>query len=65
LEKKSILVSHGFRQLENGEDRCAIGLVDGKLYLFPIATRYKKVCHSQIEYTHFAKMSLSLNIELV
>ena len=45
------------------EDTCAIALVASKLYLFPIATRYKKVCHTQKEYTHFAKISLSLNIE--
>ena len=56
LGQKSTIVSHGFTQLGNGEDTCAIELVASKLYLFPIATRYKKVCHTQIEYTHFAKI---------
>ena len=41
--QKSILVSHGFTQLGNGEDTYAIVLVVSKLYLFPIATRYKKI----------------------
>jgi hypothetical protein len=57
-------VSHGFTQLGNGEDTCAIAFVASKFYLFPIATRYKK-CATHKYNTHivFAKISLSLNIE--
>jgi hypothetical protein len=53
--QKSILVSHGFTQLGNEEDTCAIIFVASKLYLFPIATRYKNVPHTDRIHTSFCK----------
>jgi hypothetical protein len=54
--QKFNIVSHRFIQLRNGEDTCAIVLVANNSIHFLIATRYKKVCHTQIEYVCFAKI---------